>query len=268
MSTKLQLDKTLEKVFFGSFRTIYRHVAFSTVQGIIWFFAFLLMVLSIPWSRIGNLGNPDQIWESFPFIIASLIYVSLPIGALIWGPISCAMVRLAPEIDEPESLPILWRGFRENFWSAVKVYGVYFFLLFFLIVDLLAIIVHPSLFMVLISPLIIYSLLLLILMGMYIPGLIVFQKNTVTKVFRKAFLLVMDNAVVTIASVFCLAFPAVLLAVALLLNSVASGFLVMLGRVMMILTLPFFMFFYGTFIHYLISSLFQDVLSRYGEKEE
>lgn len=263
MGSRLRLQLTLERVLINSFRRLYGHVLLSLLLSFLWFTGAFLFTAGLPWSKLVG-SSAQQLGALLPQLFLGFLLTALPVGALFWGPLSCGLVSFIHQMEETTKPAKIWHGFRQNFLLAFRVYALYFFLIFFLVIDLVAIASRPNAAMMIMGAVILYSLILLYLMGLYIPGLVAFQKNTVVKVMKKAFLLTMDNPMVTLIIGFFLIFPALLLTWSVL-AAVTAGFLGMIGRIMLMISLAFFIGFYGAFIHYALERLFCEVIQRYDD---
>lgn len=264
MGVRLNLQKTLERILIQSFQTIYARILLALFQSLLCSAVIFLFIAVLPWSGVVGVKG-TALAQRLPQIFSSFLTMALPIGAFLWGPLSCGLVSFSHQMEETTKLSLLFREFRRHYAQAFRVYALYFFLVLFLIVDLLAIMSRPSLPMMVIGAVILYTLGLLFLMGLYIPGLIAFQKNNTAKVFKKALLLTMDNPVITVIIGFFLMFPVLLLAWSGLTAVGTAGLIGLVGRILLMVSLAFAVAFYGAFSHYVMERLYHAVMARYDD---
>ena len=126
----------------------------------------------------------------------------------------------------------------------MRVYAIYFGTLIFCLVDLLICFFTLNQFAIKIFGfLLFYLFLFLLFWGLYLPGFLVFQKNSLKKVFHKTFLVVLDNTLLTIG---------------------AFLLLILIGLAFSKIT-PLLVFFYGSFVLVVMIHLFNGVLAKYPD---
>ena len=264
MASRLNLQKATEYVLLQSLQTVYGRITLSLFQSLLWVIVGFLFVATLPWSGlIGVEGK--ELAQQLPNLFMGFLLGALPVGALLLGPLSCSLVSFSRQMEDTSNISLLWQGFRRHYSLAVRVYALYYFLVFFLVIDLIAIVTQPNRLFTVIGVVIAYSLALLLFMGLYIPGLIVFQGNTVIKVFKKALLLTMDNPLLTMIVGIILMVPALLLTWSVWTTVSAEGLLGIIGRIVMLVSLPFSIGFYGSLIHYVMDRLYHVVIARYDD---
>ena len=136
----------------------------------------------------------------------------------------------------------LWVGFRKHYWQAAGVYAIYTGVLLFACLIWSSVFVLEQ-FTLKILGFLFYLFLFLLVASLYLPGFIVFQRNTLKKVIKKTLILFMDNTLVTIGAF-----------LTLLLVGVAFAFLA-----------PLLLFFYGSFLQVLLIRLFHGVMAKYPD---
>lgn len=261
MSEKLPVGKTAIDLFLGSLRNCYDHVAYTVTIGTLWSLSTIIMVgavivLSALAPLTGGHYGTD-LATIFPFMITVMV-ASVVTGSLIWGPLSCVLIHLAYKIqDGTANIRELWQGTRNCYGLASRVYALFFAGAVFLGVDIMVAFSFNNLMMKIAGISAMYFLIFLILMGFYIPGLIAFQENnTVPKIFRKAYLLTLDNGLLNLA-------VGVILTALTAIMVFLPVFYKPLGILAPFCVIYFLMF--GGFLHFILSNLYHKVITRYDD---
>lgn len=220
---------------------LYNHMTYTAVMSVLWLITMIpvgfIAILFL--TEVGN--NPLG-------ALLQLVPITLLYCAFILGPVHCGLYYLAGQIIEDVAQPgSLWKGLRQKYALAAKVYVIYSFILLFTIVDFyIAFFLFSALSMKIIGIILFYMLLFLLMMGIYLPGFIVRQDNTVIKVFKKAVLVVLDNTILTLV-----------MGAIYLLFPVLACFIKFL--------LPLLMFGYGGFLQFAGVRTFFGILDKYPD---
>ena len=218
---------------------LYNHMTYTAVMSVLW------LITMIPVGFIGILFLTET--ENPIGVLLQLVPIAVLYCAFILGPVHCGLYYLAGEIIEDVARPgSLWKGLRQKYALAAKVYAIYSFILLFTIVDFISLSFvlcafhedyryHP-----------LYMQLFLLMIGIYLPGFIVRQDNTVSKVFKKAVFVVLDNTILTLV-----------MGVIYLLFPVLACFIKFL--------LPLLMFGYGGFLQFAGVRTFFGILAKYPD---
>lgn len=172
---------------------LYNHMTYTAVMSVLW------LITMLPVGFIGLLFL-TEVGNNPIGVLLQLVPIAALYGAFILGPVHCGLYYLAGEIIEDVArLGSLWEGLRQKYALAAKVYAIYSFILLFTIADFyIAFFFFSALSMKIIGIILFYMLLFLLMIGIYLPGFVVRQNNTVSKVFKKAVFVVLDNTILTL----------------------------------------------------------------------
>ncbi|NLG85548.1 MAG: DUF624 domain-containing protein [Firmicutes bacterium] len=140
-------------------------------------------------------------------------------GAFLAAPANAAMVfvRLRCAEEEPR-LRDFFLGFRRHYFRAAAVYGTFLFLLGILLLNISLALKIRAWFGFLSVILSLYTILFLLVLSPHLFPLVVLQPNTFRKVWKKAFLLALDNlmasgffVLLTVAAIAVAGFTGILL---------------------------------------------------------
>jgi len=147
-------------------------------------------------------------------------------------------------INDEAELKGWWEGFWKHYWLAAKVYALYTGILLFCLVDLfICFFVLDPFFFKILGFILFYLFLFLVFAILYLPGFLVFQRNTVKKVMKKTLILFLDNTLLTIGAFFIM---------------------ILVGIAFTLLT-PLLLFFYGSCLQVLMIHLFHGVMAKYPD---
>lgn len=243
------------ELFQKTAKNLYEHFTMTIGISALWFAGFVLVVLAVV---SGLMMAPTQQTNPFTNYMIAFAYALIAgtlIGGVVCGPLNCGLQYFAHKTQNNEArMRELIQGIRFRFGLAVKVYAIFFFALIFLLGDIYIAFIINNTVLKLAGVTAAYFAVFLFIMNFYIPGLIVFQENnTVAKIFRKAYLLTLDNALTNI-----------LAGITLLL--VMGIFLLLPFWVpyLMFLIISFVMFF-GGFLLFYQSNLYHAVMARYDD---
>jgi uncharacterized membrane protein YesL len=183
---------------------------------------------------------------NFPLgLLFFLMLLGVPYTAFILGPVHTALFyQMNQVINNEGQIRGFWEGLRKHYWLSVRVYALYTAMIIFCLVDLvICFFTLKALGMKILGFFLLYLLLFLVFWFLYLPGFIVFQKNTLKKVLHKTFVLVLDNIWLTIG--------------ALLL-------LVVIGVLFTLIT-PLLVSFYGSLLLVLMVHLFNGIMMKYPD---
>lgn len=226
-----------------TFVEMYNNLGYTLLSSFLWvlvtmpFATFLFTTLQVELERKSLFG-----------LFLMFAIVLLPYGALVLGPVNSGLFYLINQVAEGwAGLRDLWAGLRKYYRRTAGVYGVYFALLLFLFLDMLVCFFFLTpLFFKIIGIILFYLIIFLLLSNTYILPLIILQENNWKKVFKKAFLLTLDNGPFTL-----------LAGIVTLLPLVLGAFLYFL--------LPVLVLTYGAFLHFYRLKIFYGVMAKYEE---
>lgn len=195
MSYEQTYSRSFVQIIKKTCADLYNHMSYTALISLILFFSaappaiFVWKLFEFELINQGQLG----MWVVF-FLLSTMIFL-VPYGAFILGPIQCALYYLGGEILEDQArLRSLWDGLRRNYFLSVKVYAIYLVVVFATITDFyISFFLFQSIFLKIVGIFFLYIFIFLFMIGIYIPGFIVRQDNTVLKILKKAFLLTLDN---------------------------------------------------------------------------
>lgn len=213
----------------------YNHIGYLLFSSVLWllvvvpFGTFVLATFQVEQEMGENLFS---IFFSLPFIAVLIFYI-----ALIIAPVNSALLSQAYKVSEGwGSLRGFWTGLRQNYLQTAKVYLLYGIALYLLMLDIIICFFHLTPFFTkIIGVVLLYLLLFLVLAGFHLPSLIVLQENSVKKVFKKAFLLVLANGPLTLLAVI------ILLLIGLLFSFLLPLLVMAYGGILQFFTLRVFL---------------------------
>ncbi|HEY8391679.1 MAG TPA: DUF624 domain-containing protein [Capillibacterium sp.] len=242
MRIKIAEERNLFLILKQSAIDIYNHLGYSLLISVLWCMVVLLPLLLII--------NPmlQMFLEDTKYPLSLLINLAafgVPYAAFILGPVHTALFYQMNEVLMNEArFRGFWEGFRKHYWLAARVYALYAGMLIFCFVDLMICFFTLQEFgLKILGCFLIYLFLFLLFWSLYLPGFLVLQKNTLKKVFRKTFLVVLDNIFLTIGAF-------------LLLVLIGLAFYKII---------PLLIFFYGSYVLVVMIHLFNGVLAKYPD---
>ena len=140
-------------------------------------------------------------WKPGPSVKPSFFLgiIGVPYAAFILGPVLTALYyQMNQVINKEAEFKGLWVGFRKHYWQAAGVYAIYTGVLLFACLIWSSVFVLEQFTLKILGFL--FYLFLLLVASLYLPGFIVFQRNTLKKVIKKTLILFMDNTLVTIGA--------------------------------------------------------------------
>ena len=241
MATAGKKERNLFFILKQTVVDIYHHLGYSMFISILWFVVFIPFVFTIFNALLSALETQDHPLNLFLF----LGMIGVPYAAFILGPVQTALYyQMNQVINNEAELKGLWEGFRKHYWTAAGVYALYTGILLFCLVDLVICFFMLDQFALkILGFFLFYLFLFLVFATLYLPGFLVFQRNTVLKVIKKALILFLDNALLTIG-VFLI--------------------LILLGVAFTLIT-PLLLLFYGSCLQVLMIHLFHGVMAKYPD---
>jgi uncharacterized membrane protein YesL len=251
---KLPVFSTVGKVLKSSGAELYRSLGYSLVTSLIWFLAFvpvLYIILMIPTALTIELKQAKNLMDAGMSSFFGIVLVAF-LNGLLTGPITTALFALFQE--KKEGYPNIGSFFKclaRVYWLSARVHLAFSLIVSILLFNVLVMVADRGLLMKVAGIFSIYGLFLMMLLSLYLHPLI-FYKNRFGDVFKKAFLLTLDNMGISILTG---------LAVALI-------FLISLGLIFPVLLL------FGALYIYLLDNGFEFIAQKYeaanknGVKEE
>lgn len=220
---------------------IYHHLGYSMLVSVIWFIVFFPFAVTLFNVLLNALETQEHPLNLFLF----LGMLGVPYAAFILGPVQTALYsQMDQVIDNEAEFKGLWTGFRKHYWSAAGVYALYTGVLLFCLVDLvICFFVLNQFALKILGFFLFYLFLFLVFATLYLPGFLVFQRNTVKKVIKKTLIIFLDNTLLTIG-VFLI--------------------LILVGIAFTLIT-PLLLLFYGSFLQVLMIHLFHGVMAKYPD---
>ncbi len=228
-------------IFKDAFIDLYNHIGYSMLISALWFFSFIPFGVFLYNSVHVYLENRDNPLNLLFF----LLVFSIPYAAFILGPVQSGLLyQMNQVIENDAELKGLWIGFRKFYRRSAAVYGLYIGALIFTLVDvIICFFVLDNILIKFIGFILLYLFIFLLLASIYLPNFIVFQENTWKRVYKKTFLLTLDNTLHTIG-------------VQLILFVIGLGFTVIT---------PLVIFFYGSLLQVVGIRLFQGLMAKYPD---
>ncbi|HEY8464553.1 MAG TPA: hypothetical protein VIM29_11165 [Bacillota bacterium] len=246
--TKLPFLPTVGKSLKNSLSELYQAMGYSFITSLVWFLAmipvcYLLLTLIVALPQI--IEQSKQINEAAMFVFVISLLISTVNGLLV-GPVTTALFGLYQErkTDCP-NLKSFFKLFKQFYWLAARVFLVFSLVVSLLVFNLILMLGEQSLLIYISGVFSFYGLCLSMLLSFYFHPLI-FYKNKFKDVFKKAFLLLIDNLGVT--------FGFGMVVILLFLASV-------------ILLFPLFLLF-GAFYIYFMDNGFELIYRKYERADE
>ena len=241
MSYEQTFSRNFLQIIKKTAADLYNHMSYTALISLLWLITMIPIgfVAIVALYEVGN--NPIG-------VLIQLLIITVPFCAFILGPVHCALYYLAGQvIEDVAELKSVWKALRQNYALAAKIYAIYSFLLLFTVVDFyIAFFLFSSLFMKIIGIILFYMQLFLLAMGIYLPGFIMKQQNTMSKVLKKTLFVVMDNTMLTL-----------LMGIAFLLFPVLMWYIKVL--------IPLLIFGYGGFLQFAGVRTFLGILEKYPD---
>lgn len=242
MEEKKRYSRSLWEVVKRSLIDLYEHMGYTFLLSLIWFFMMIPVGVLVYNSVLLYLEQKESLFGLFLFLV--------PYVGLVVGPVYCALFYQASKVVEDySSLRDLWIGFRRHYTQAAKVFALYAAVLLFALADFfICIFLLEPMFMKFIGIIILYLIIFILLIGVYLPGFIVLQENTVKKVFKKSTILLLDNTLFTIL----------------------AGVIILLPLILLIafpIITPLLFFAYGGFLQFFGVRIFLGLMEKYPDVE-
>jgi len=221
MKEKLPLLKAYGTVLKTATTELYQSMGYMLLVSLIWFVATLPMTVIIFCFTVfaaQSLLKADQeaMTAVLPLFNTTMLIVAVW-NTLVAGPATTALYGMHQVRKESYlEKKTFFEQFKKFYWSSFKVYGAFSFGLVLLILNFIITLIETSFLMKIVGLITFYLIVLVFLMSFYLSPLI-YYKHKFTDVFRKAFLVMMDNfgltlAVnLTIALIYVLSVPSVIL---------------------------------------------------------
>lgn len=245
MSYEQRFSRNFLQIIKKTAADLYNHMSYTALISLLWLITMIPIGFIVLFGLISEArNNPIGIF----ILLFQLLLITIPYCAFILGPVHCALYYLAGQvIEDAVELKSVWKVLRQNYALAAKTYAIYVFLLLFTVVDFyIAFFLFSSLFMKIIGIILFYMLLFLLAMGIYLPGFIMKQQNTMVKVWKKTLFVVMDNTMLTL-----------LMGIAFLLFPVLMWYVKIL--------IPLLIFGYGGFLQFAGVRTFLGILEKYPD---
>ena len=184
---RLPVILTLSRSLIGGVKETYSHLGLSAFHSLLWTLMqvpFWLVILSV-------LQKPDPKTPT-PWLF--IIVVAMLTGGFLAGPANAAMLYVARLVREDEArIRDFFIGFKKYYWRTAAVYSSFVCLICLLLADIALAARIKSILVLLSLLLALYALIFLFMLSSHLFPLLVLQKNTFRKVWRKAALLTLDN---------------------------------------------------------------------------
>lgn len=196
---KLPLFSTVGNSFKSALVELYRSIGFTLITSFIWFLGALPIGL-ILWTMISGLPqvlkNVKQPVEAGVTILTFALLAAL-VNGLITGPLTTALYSLLQE--RKEGYPTVGSFFKFLFrfyWISARVNLTFSVGISLLVFNVILMLAKSDLLLIVSGIFSLYGLFLITLFSFYFQPLI-YYKHTYTGIFKKAFLLLIDNFGVT-----------------------------------------------------------------------
>lgn len=203
---KLAMIPTLQRIVKNAFKEVYQHFIYSALTSTV------LAICNIPIFMIifatsnfmaGNVSNSVAVGEMFSMLIWGLILCAIW-NTIVAAPVSTAMYSLYQ--NKKEAYP----GFKtffsllfKHYRAAFTVNGLFSFFFALLVMNVVIAMMERTLLFFIIGMFSFYLLIFIILMSFFFAPLI-HLNNGIKKTIKKAFLLVMDNTVMSVCLILLL----------------------------------------------------------------
>ncbi|HYH05020.1 MAG TPA: hypothetical protein VEC37_18160 [Bacillota bacterium] len=239
---KLPLFTTVGKSLKNALFELYHAMGYTLITSVIWFLGlmpigFLLLSLVSVLPQI--LKNSKQLMDAGVFVFVISLVISVVNGLLV-GPVTTAFFGMYQDRKEGyPNLKTFFKHFIRFYWLSARVHLVFSIIISLLVFNVMMMVVEPGLLLSVAGIFSLYGLFFLMLLSFYFHPLI-FYKNNFKGVFKKAFLLLIDNFGVTfgfglsllIMFLLCsaLLFPVVLVFGAFYIYFIDNGFELIYGK--------------------------------------
>lgn len=200
MTTKLPIFTTIAGIIKNTFKETYQSFAFSAITSLISGICIfpIFMIVFATFIFIGNSAqNNIPPSEVFPTIIMGLILCGVW-NTVVVAPVNTAFYCLYQTKKEGyPSIKIFISLFLKHYRASFTVNGLFSLAFTLLFLNVIIALLGRNLFFFIIGMFSFYLLIFLILMSFYFAPLI-HLNNSIKKTIKKAFLLVMDNTLMTI----------------------------------------------------------------------
>ena len=199
MSKKLPAVSTVAQALVAGLKGGYGNLGLSALHSAIWFVTHIpfWIVLFSAWNNISAGFPGNEQLEPLPWI--PLVIMLILTGALLAAPANAAMLHVVKTAREDEArVRDFFIGLKRYFLRAASVYTVFLFVLALLIANMAAAVRLKSWFSLLSLVFTLYAGLFVLTLSNYLFPLMVFQPNTVRKIWKKAALLTLDNGFLTV----------------------------------------------------------------------
>jgi hypothetical protein len=251
---KLPVFATVGKTIKKSGTELYRSLGYSLVTSLIWFLAFapvLYILMTIPQALTLGLKQSKNLMDAGLASFVGVLLIAI-LNGLVTGPVTTALFALFQEKKEAyPNVGSFFKSLGRFYWLSARVHLAFSVVVSILIFNLLVMMVDKGLLMKVAGVFSLYGLFFLMLLSFYLHPLI-YYKHRFRTVFKKAFLLTLDNLGLGI----CLSLV------------VGLTFLLSIGLIFPVLLL------FGAFYIYLLDNGFELIALKYeaaadnGVKEE
>lgn len=241
MANKLPLFPTLGKTLKHTLSEVYSSMGFSILLSLIWFISYLpvLIIFSVTVQSLFQVKS-GQFGEVAFFAVFGLLGAAFWNG-LIAGPLTTSIYGLYQlrKVDYPSCKSFI-ELFKKVYWRSATIHWIFSLGITVLVANLLIALLETGFFLKLAGIISLYFLFFIVLMPFFFHPLI-YLDNKFKAVFRKSFLLVLDN--------FALSFFFGILSLFFFLLCIAIPFLLILC--------------YGALMIYLINYGFEAIYNKY-----
>jgi uncharacterized membrane protein YesL len=244
---KLPLLPTLGKTMKNSLAELYRAMGYTLITSVVWFAAFtpiiFVFIATVSYLPI-VIKETNQIGNAVSLLFIASLLVGF-FNGLLTGPVTTALYALYQERKEGyPGIKLFLKNFTRFYWISARVHWAYSLVLSIFLFNILLLTVEKGIVFILAGIFSFYALFLLGLLSFFLHPLI-FYKHRFTAIFKKAFLLTLDN----FGLIFCLSLFGALMFVL----SLALVFLVILV--------------YGAFYIYFVDNGFELIFSKYEDND-
>jgi uncharacterized membrane protein YesL len=233
---KLPVFRSVGKTLAGSGCELYRSLGYSLVISLIWFVAFipvLYILLTIPTALSETLKRAKNLMDAGMASFIGVVMMAF-LNGLVTGPVTTALFALLQEKKEGyPNIGSFFKGFFRFYWVSSRVHLAFSLIVCVLLFNVWVMVADRSLLMKVAGIFSLYGLFFLVLFSFYLHPLI-FYKHNFRAIFKKAFLLTLDNmglnvclslvlGLLFLVSV-CLIFPVILLFGAFYIYFLDNGF--------------------------------------------
>ena len=177
------------RIFINSMRSTYEHLGMVLYISLVWFaLAFLPGTFFISFAR----QAPCLL--TFLLVFLVIVFLAAPMSVAV-----CSVAQALLNREDP-GMGDLWRRFRAHYWLTVKASAAMLTLLIVLVVDIVFFLSSSRRIVQWIAVPWFYLLIYWLFMTLYIAPLIAREQVTLLELLKRAALLVLDNLVVTVAS--------------------------------------------------------------------